>query len=102
MQDAYILAHLLLKSFNQGPFDILKIVDIYSKVRQPFANFVAKASVDQGRNYEFTTSDFDEVQEGDVLPEETLLRLGEKIIDNWKWTWNSSVTTDLEKALSLL
>lgn len=73
---------------------------VYSAVRQPFGNFAARASLEQGRLYEFT--EFDDVREGDVLPPETLARLGERIADGWRWTWDSSVKGDMSRALEML
>ena len=50
--------------------------------------------------YELT--EFDDVREGDVLAPETLARLGERIADGWRWTWDSSVMGDLARALEML
>ncbi|KJA17341.1 hypothetical protein HYPSUDRAFT_1023379 [Hypholoma sublateritium FD-334 SS-4] len=100
MEDAYILAHLLHEASKHPKIDVANLVRVYSAVRQPFGNFAARASLEQGRLYEFT--ELDDVREGDVLAPEMLTRLGERIADGWRWTWDSSVKGDLQRALSML
>jgi salicylate hydroxylase len=75
---------------------------VYSRVRQPWCNFVVEATRLQGKLYEFSTAAFENVKEGDEIPLETLEKLGKKIRDGWSWTWKSSSRVALRKGLAML
>ncbi|KAF9478843.1 salicylate hydroxylase [Pholiota conissans] len=101
IEDAYILAHILAKASTQGIFSPEKIGAIYSTIRQPFSNAVAKASLEQGRYYEFSTAEFEDVAEGDAVSQERLRGLAKEIHDRMEWMWNSSISGDVQSALSM-
>ncbi|KAF8966624.1 FAD/NAD(P)-binding domain-containing protein [Flammula alnicola] len=97
IEDAYVLANVLAKAVQQGHVDISKITGIYSAIRQPFGNFAANTSRNQGLRYEFGSPGFEDVKEGDTLSPERLSALGESVGEGWKWTWNSSIAEDLRR-----
>ncbi|KJA17344.1 hypothetical protein HYPSUDRAFT_1023812 [Hypholoma sublateritium FD-334 SS-4] len=110
-EDAYILAHVLSvlcaspphsSSASNWATDIAKVIQAYSNVRQPFGNFVARASTEQGKNYEFASAELADVRAGDVVAPERLAALEARIAGLVKWTWNSSVADDLERALGMI
>ncbi|KAF8197066.1 FAD/NAD(P)-binding domain-containing protein [Pholiota molesta] len=102
IEDGYILANILAKASKQGTIDVEKITTIYNAIRQPFGNFAAKASLDQGRHYEFSAAEFDDIAEGDPVSQERLLDLDKKISEGWKWTWDSSISGDLQRAMAMV
>lgn len=75
---------------------------MYSAVRQPFGNFVAQASVDQGKNYELASAELADVSEGDIIAPERLAELGKRVAGLLEWTWATSVKDDLARALEML
>lgn len=77
-------------------------MQVYSDVRQPFGNFVARASTEQGKNYEFACAELADVRAGDVVAPERLAALEARIAGLVKWTWDSSVVDDLERALGMM
>ncbi|KAF9483664.1 FAD/NAD(P)-binding domain-containing protein [Pholiota conissans] len=102
IEDAYILANILAKAAKQGSIDAEKTTSIYSAIRQPFGNFAANVSVLQGHYYEFSTPDFNDVAEGNVVSAGRLSTLEKKIADGWEWTWNSSIGGDLQRAMAMI
>lgn len=103
-QDAYMLANLIAAGLGQGHtyWDTKRITDAYNLVRQPFGNFVVNATRQQGRRYDLNTPALKAVNEGDFIPACELADLGRSIEEGWEWTWNTSVTGDLERALAVL
>lgn len=75
---------------------------VYSRIRQPWGNFVVAATRLQGQLYEFSTAAYESVKEGDEIPLRTLEELGDEIKEGWGWTWKSSSTDALEKGLAML
>ena len=101
IQDAYILAGILHKGISKGA-SIEQMSQVYSRVRQPWGNFVVEATRLQGRLYEFCNPAFANIKEGDEVPLEILEDLGNKIQAGWRWTWKSSSQVPLQEGLAKL
>ncbi|KAF9553097.1 FAD/NAD(P)-binding domain-containing protein [Agrocybe pediades] len=101
IEGAWILANLFAKASRMGNIDVPKITEIYDLVRQPFGNFAAAASNRQGHFYELNCPGFEDVKDGEALPQHKLDELASFIEDGWSWTWGSA-NDDLEKALNML
>ncbi|KDR80370.1 hypothetical protein GALMADRAFT_136860 [Galerina marginata CBS 339.88] len=101
MEDAYILANILAKAMRQGSVDIKEIANAYDAVRQPFGNFAAASSRNQGLLYELNASGFEDIKDGEALPADKIAELARRIEKNWEWTYQSA-NNDLEKALAML
>ena len=101
-QDAFILAALLAHP-RTNVHTLPLVAQIYDTVRRPFAQFVAKMSREAGMLYTFNFpgSEFpehrDRSQDGDRLQ-----KVYERIANNWKWAWETTVDGDLAKAVALL
>jgi len=75
---------------------------VYSRIRQPWGNFVVEATRIQGQLYEFSTAAYENVKEGDEIHPDILEELGNKIRDGWGWTWKSSSRGLLQEGLAML
>lgn len=123
-QDAYILAHLLAKGTSLSPsLPIARIAQVYDEIRCPAGNLVQSRSRMNGLYYEFNAPGFNDdegpdpeninintmsgslVREGgkeDKWPAERLERLGEAIVRDFRYAWESTSDSDRERALQML
>jgi salicylate hydroxylase len=73
---------------------------VYNAIRQPFANFVQRASRAHGLLYQFNAPGFEDVQVNDKsVTAERLSMLGDLIVDDWEYAWSTTAEGDLKKAL---
>ncbi|KAJ3501077.1 hypothetical protein NLJ89_g9502 [Agrocybe chaxingu] len=102
IEDAFILANLISKSVRSPDPNPTRVLQVYDTVRQPFGNFVARASKHQGNLDDFAVPGYEDLKEGQELPPEMLKKHGEALDKGWEWTWNTSLMGDLEKVLAML
>jgi hypothetical protein len=100
-QDAYILATLLghpRTTLESASFAL----QIYDRVRRPFANKVAEFSRLSGQYYtlKFEGVDFDDIT-GQELQDQ-LRNLGEALAEVWKWSWTTTLDEAAESAIRML
>lgn len=81
---------------------IAEMSQVYTRIRQPWGNFVVEATRLQGQLYEFSNAAFENIQEGDEVPLGILEELGHQIRDGWDWTWKSSSKDAVEEGLAML
>ena len=101
-KDAYIFANLLNKLLRQGSKDIQRVANAYTAIRRPTARSFVVGSREQGIRYEFTSPDFEDIQEGDLIATERLSHLGRSIEKGWELPWKYSARDDLQRALDIL
>ncbi|KAF5318623.1 hypothetical protein D9619_010719 [Psilocybe cf. subviscida] len=101
VEDAYFLASILHMGVAKGA-SIDEMSQVYSRIRQPWGNFVVEATRLQGQLYEFSNATFENVKEGDEIPLETLEELGNQIREGFGWTWRSSSNGPLQEGLARL
>ena len=101
-QDAYVLANLLCdKACTKET--LLKVAEIYDKVRRPFGNAILEKSRLTGRIGQFLSPGLEDIVEGDdKVPSERLRAIIQEYIDSLEWVWKESAETDKERALSML
>ena len=63
---------------------------------------MARASTEQGKNYEFSCPELADVRTGDVVAPERLAALEARIAGLVKWTWDTSIADDLQRALEMM
>ncbi|THH16400.1 hypothetical protein EW146_g4239 [Bondarzewia mesenterica] len=94
LQDAWILSALLSHPRTTLQ-NVARVLQIYSRIRQPLASQVAERSRRNGMY--FALHDPNESITVARLPE-----LGERIRRNFEWAWNTDPNVDLRRALDTL
>ena len=103
IEDAYILASLLAHPLTTSS-TVSEVLKIYEQVRLPWTNWVVKASAEQGKLYEFVDPRFEELAGQTSFEEkkEKFDNLVDVIVDNWKWSWETSADDDKQNAIGML
>ncbi|KAF9261124.1 salicylate hydroxylase [Marasmius fiardii PR-910] len=101
IEDAYVLAELLGHPSTTRE-TIPRALRIYDSIRRPWTQKVAEKARVNGSHLTLDFEDFDFEDAPDDKVREQLERMGGIIIDNWSWSWNSSVQGDLEDAVRRL
>ncbi|GLB41291.1 putative FAD binding domain containing protein [Lyophyllum shimeji] len=101
IEDACVLAELLghpAASLDTLP-DILRI---YDALRRPFALDIARRSYQNGRYLSMNHEDF--VLDGSEVEEEPkrLQKLGQALVENWKWAWTTSLDGVIQEGIRML
>ena len=101
-QDAHILATLLAHPLTTRR-TLARAAEVYDAVRRPVAQRVAAVSREAGMLYtlSFPGLAFPEGREraGDA---ERLQAVYERVRDNWKWAWETTVDADVARAVGML
>ncbi len=100
LQDAYVLSSLLCHPLTTIP-TLSTVFEIYTAVRQPFANDVMRRSYRNRQLYQFNDDDFKDLSVENP-PMERLEELGRAISEHWKWTWTTDPEDDRLKAMYML
>ena len=93
---AAVLSHPLTTIDN-----VHEALDVYEKIRLPFANGVQRKSRLNGKLMEFTDHRFNNLSANE-FDEVTLNNVKEIIYDNWNWAWTTTPEDDRMNALRLL
>ncbi|KAH8111735.1 hypothetical protein DFH11DRAFT_575240 [Phellopilus nigrolimitatus] len=106
VEDVYILAAILahpLTTLESLP----AALKVYEEIRLPHGNDVQPRSRVTGKLYEFADPRFANLNlgggttasESDVAK---LRKIGDAIVENWKWAWTTDIEDDRKKAIALL
>ncbi|KAG7095080.1 hypothetical protein E1B28_005868 [Marasmius oreades] len=101
IEDAYVLAELLGHPHTTRE-TIPRALKIYDSIRRPWTQTVAEKARANGSylTLDFEGFDFEGASEDAIKTQ--LGRMSEIIIDDWRWSWNSSVQESLENAIRQL
>ncbi|KAF8632801.1 hypothetical protein AX17_004756 [Amanita inopinata Kibby_2008] len=109
MEDAYVLAHLLLSQPDldllHSPSHIPLITHVFNAIRQPFGNHAVRMSRTCGKLSDLTDEDleFPEFEEGDeTVGQEVLVGLIRKMERQWQWLWEAPVEEECRRASRML
>ena len=79
------------------------VAHIYDTVRRPFAQYVARMSREAGLLYTFNFPGYEFPEHRDRSTDGVRLqKVYERIVNNWKWAWETTVDGDLAKAIAML
>ena len=108
IEDAYVLGALLAHAHTTLP-TVPTALKIYEAVGLRHANEVQQRSRLQGLLYEHADSRFSSPASRVItnteeckVDMEGLRALGDAIMENWKWTWETDPHDNLTKAVSML
>ncbi|KAF9482883.1 salicylate hydroxylase, partial [Pholiota conissans] len=100
IEDAYILAHLLAHGIRSSA-PTSSIAHVYDVIRRPAANLVHHFSRLQGLLYEFNSPEFEDHAD-ESWSSSHVESLGEAIIRDWRYAWETTAEDDRERALAML
>ncbi|CCM00599.1 uncharacterized protein FIBRA_02635 [Fibroporia radiculosa] len=100
VEDGYILA-VLLGHKNTTAGTLARALQVYDAIRRPFAQGAAARSHLGGLLYTFNAPGFtpSELNAGGAPK---LVELAERVRQNFKWVWETSLDVDVERAVKML
>ncbi|KAF8193699.1 FAD/NAD(P)-binding domain-containing protein [Pholiota molesta] len=109
IEDAYILAHLIAEGLRSSA-SVPTLTRVYDAIRRPAANLVHHFSRMHGLLYEFNVpehgkngSDEDEdTGNEESWTQSRVERLGDVIVRDWRYAWETTAEEDHERALLML
>lgn len=102
-QDAYLLAMLL--GHPRTTIDTLpRALEIYDAVRRPFTRTAAEGSKENALLYtlNYPSLKFDQPERHDEKRLQRLSEVCHRIRKNWEWVWNTTLDSDVERAVAML
>ncbi|KAK0199926.1 hypothetical protein DFS33DRAFT_1399586 [Desarmillaria ectypa] len=96
IEDAYVLAELLSHP-HITKSAVHRALEIYDSMRRPFAEDIARRSLENSRWLSLHYDNFDFSNSDDVDIERKLREMGDRIVEKWRWAWSSTVHESLEQ-----
>ncbi|KAK0450371.1 uncharacterized protein EV420DRAFT_1646605 [Desarmillaria tabescens] len=96
IEDAYVLAELLSHP-RITKSAIHHALEVYDSMRRPFAEEIARRSLENSKWLSLHYDNFDFSGSDDVDIERKLREMGDRIVEKWMWAWSSTVHESLEQ-----